>query len=102
LLYKYQDGREERLRLGSDLFCLLLDLAEGYQLMDSANDDVFTNLSIFTQRLAQEDERVVFAWNPSQPDDVFRISSRLSQGVQQMCFESLAVRTEELEESRNV
>ncbi len=58
--------REERLRLGSDLFCLLLDLAEGYQLMDSANDDVFTNLSIFTQRLAQEDERVVFAWNPSQ------------------------------------
>jgi len=102
LIYEYKDGREERLRLESDLFCLLLDLAEGYQLMDSANDDVFTNLSIFTQRLAQEDEKVVFAWNPSQPDDDFRISSQPSQGVQRMCFESLAAIQEGSKETQNV
>ncbi|MDA1054571.1 MAG: hypothetical protein O3C40_29420 [Planctomycetota bacterium] len=84
LRYAYRDGREEILRMGSDLFGLLLELAEGYQIMDAANDDVFTNLSIFTQRLAQEDEREVFAWNPSQPSDIFRVEVRMNEGVQQL------------------
>jgi len=88
LRFNYRDGRTEELRLGSDLFGLLLELAEGYQIMDSANDDIFTNLSIFTQRLAQEDEREVFAWNPSQPDEVFRLGIRMNEGVQQMIFEN--------------
>ena len=59
-----------------------------YQIMDAANDDIFTNLSIFTQRLAQEDEREAFAWNPSQPDEVFRLGIRMNDGVQQMYFEA--------------
>lgn len=88
LRYSYREDREEKLRLGSDLFGLLLELAEGYQIMDAANDDVFTNLSIFTQRLAQEDEREVFAWSPSQPDDVFRLGVRTNEGLQQMFFEN--------------
>jgi serine/threonine protein kinase len=87
LRYRYRGRREEELRLGSDLFGLLLELAEGYQIMDAANDDIFTNLSIFTQRLAQEDEREVFAWNPSLPEDVFRLGIRMIEGVQQMFFE---------------
>ena len=71
------------------MFGLLLELADGYQIMDAANDEIFTNLSIFTQRLAQEDEREVFAWNPSQPSDVFRLGVRMNDGVQQMYFETL-------------
>ncbi len=86
--YEYRDGRTEELRLGSDLFGLLIELADGYQIMDAANDDIFTNLSIFTQRLAQEDEREVFAWNPSQPEEVYRLGIRMNEGVQQMFFES--------------
>ncbi len=90
LRYSYRrDGRFEELRLSSDLFGLLLELADGYQIMDTANDEIFTNLSIFTQRLAQEDEREVFAWNPGQPAEVFRLALREADGVQQMQFEAL-------------
>lgn len=84
LIYLSHDGRTETLRMGSDLFSLLLDLADGYQLTDSSSDDVFANLSIFTQRLAQEDEREVFAWNPAHDSVVYHVAVRYSAGVQQL------------------
>ena len=64
LIYKYRDGAEEKLYLGADLFHLLLDLNDGYQLGDVATDDAFANLSIFVQRIVRENERRLFAWNP--------------------------------------
>lgn len=89
LRYRYQDPAipDETLQLGSDLFGLLLDLADGYQIMDAANDDIFTNLSIFTQRLAQEDERETYAWNPASPDSTFRLKTQMNNGVQQIVFD---------------
>ena len=63
LTYRYRDGRKERLRLGAELFHLLLELSEGYQLGDVSTDDTFAHLSIFVQRLVREDDRTVFAWN---------------------------------------
>ena len=103
LRYSYRaDDRYEGLRLSSDLFGLLLELADGYQIMDAANDEIFTNLSIFTQRLAQEDEREVFAWNPSQPTDVFRLGIRMNDGVQQMLFERCGKTVVAFEGNHNV
>ncbi|QDV68823.1 Serine/threonine-protein kinase PrkC [Rosistilla carotiformis] len=102
LRYRYRDDRDEELRLGSDLFGLLLELADGYQIMDAANDDIFTNLSIFTQRLAQEDEREVFAWNPSQPSDVLRMGVRMNEGVQQMFFEPVGAAVDAEKDLANV
>ncbi|WP_417381897.1 protein kinase domain-containing protein [Gimesia sp.] len=102
LRFDYRDGRTEELRLGSDLFGLLLELAEGYQIMDSANDDIFTNLSIFTQRLAQEDEREAFAWNPSQPGEVFRLGIRMQNGLQQMFFETTEITPVTCEKAEHV
>lgn len=64
LIYRYRDGREERLRLGAELFHLLLELGEGYQLGDASTDDTFAHLSIFVQRLVREDDRKVFALSP--------------------------------------
>ena len=64
LIYRYRDGREERLRLGAELFHLLLELSEGYQLGDVSTDDTFAHLSIFVQRLVREDDRKVFALSP--------------------------------------
>ena len=64
LVYRYRDGREERLRLGAELFHLLLDLSDGYQLGDVATDDTFAHLSIFVQRLVREDDRRIFALSP--------------------------------------
>jgi serine/threonine protein kinase len=75
LIYHYNNDLEECLRMGAELFHLLLELSEGYQLGDAASDDTFAHLSIFVQRLAQEDERILMAWNPMQDETSFRITS---------------------------
>jgi len=73
--------------MSSDLFSLLLDLADGYQLMDSSSDDVFANLAIFTQRLAQEDEYVVYAWNPAEESHIYRVATAMDNGIQMLQLE---------------
>jgi hypothetical protein len=75
LTYRYRDGKEERLLLGAELFHLLLELNEGYQLGDVSSDDTFANLSIFVQRLVQEDSRELFAWNPMADEAIYRIEA---------------------------
>lgn len=75
LIYRYRDGREERLRLGAELFHLLLELSDGYQLGDISTDDTFAHLSIFVQRLVREDESEMMGWNPMQDESVYRIST---------------------------
>ena len=77
LIYRYRDGREERLRLGSDLFHLLLELSDGYQLGDVAADDTFAHLSIFVQRLVREDHRRMLVWNPMGENTIFEVSTRI-------------------------
>ena len=66
LTYHYDDGHIETLNLNSELFNTLLELSEGFQLSDAFSADTFAHLSVFTQRLGQENERSLFAWNPSQ------------------------------------
>ena len=81
LIYRYLDGREERLRLGAELFHLLLELSDGYQLGDVATDDAFSHLSIFVQRLVQEDHRRMFAWTPMREDTIFEVSARIDNSA---------------------
>lgn len=78
LVYSH-DGREERLRLGADLFHRLLELGEGYQLGDVSTDDTFANLSIFLQRLLREDDRELMAWSPIRDDATFRIAAEFGE-----------------------
>lgn len=80
LIYRYRDGREERLSLGYDLFSLLLEMEEGYQLGDVATDDTFAQLAIFVQRLVREDERRMMAWNPMREDTIYELSADLDGG----------------------
>ena len=75
LVYRYRDGREERLRLGAELFHLLLELSDGYQLGDVSTDDTFAHLSIFAQRLVREDDRHIFALNPMQDESIYEVSA---------------------------
>ncbi len=77
LIYRYKNGEEEPLPLGADLFHLLLELSEGYQLGDVSSDDTFAHLSIFVQRLMKEDERRVYAWNPMDEDTIFYLSAKI-------------------------
>lgn len=84
LILRYQaiDGRTERLIISLELFALLMDLAEGVQILDAFSDDVFANLGVFTQRLAQEDERSLHAWNPAAADEIHAISIEHRAGIQ--------------------
>jgi hypothetical protein len=78
LIYTYRYGRgEERLRLGAELFHLLMELADGYQLGDVSTDDTFAHLSIFVQRLVREDERALLAWNPMQDEQIYKVESKI-------------------------
>ena len=93
LVYRYADGRgEERLRLGADLFHLLLELSEGYQLGDASTDDTFAHLSIFVQRLEREDDRRLLAWNPMREGAIHEIAaeSGIGDGPQRLVIRPLA------------
>ena len=80
LIYRYRGGRlKERLALGAELFHLLLELSDGYQLGDVSSDDTFALLSVFVQRLVREDESEMFAWNPMQDDVIFAVSARIQE-----------------------
>jgi hypothetical protein len=73
LKYRAGDDRFESLRISLELFALLMDLADGVQILDAFSDDVFANLGVFTQRLAQEDERSLIAWNPADESRIYKI-----------------------------
>ena len=92
LVYHYADGGEEPLRLGAELFHLLLELSEGYQLGDASTDDTFAHLSIFVHRLEREDDRRVLAWNPMREDAIHEITAESGSdgGPQRLVIRSLA------------
>ncbi len=83
LIYQYDDGREEKLAMGAELFHRLLRLGSGYQLGDISTDDTFARLSIFLQRLVQENDRELMAWNPIRDEAVHRLSIRMSDNQRQ-------------------
>lgn len=95
LIYQYRSGEEEKLRLGAELFHLLLELSDGYQLGDVSTDDTFAHLSIFVQRLIREDERELLAWNPMRDDRLYKISTQVtdhhSAARQRMVLSALAL-----------
>jgi len=76
LIYAPQRGGEDVLSMGYELFHTLLELADGHQLSELRSDDLFANLAIFTQRLAQEDEERLLAWNPKAGETVHEIGIR--------------------------
>jgi serine/threonine protein kinase len=73
LIHKDEFGHEESLKLSARLFSQLLELADGEQLLGAQTDDVFANLSVYTQRLGNGRDDKFFAWNPRTPNDVFQV-----------------------------
>ncbi len=89
LLYHYGDGRQEVLRLGLELFTLLLELKEGLQLNSVAQAGIFAHLEIFTQRLAFEANRELYGWHPVAAEQIFRLRVVEQAGQQQLIKEPL-------------
>ncbi len=73
LIYRYTNGAQEVLTMGLELFHLLLELRDGVQISGVAQEGVFANLEIFTQRLAREDARALHGWHPAEEDRVFQV-----------------------------
>jgi hypothetical protein len=62
-------------------------LAAGEQLSETRSDDLFANLQIFTQRLAQEDNRSMLAWSPKEDDKLHRLRLQMRDGKQALVLE---------------
>jgi len=82
LIYRYANGGQELLSLGLELFHLLLELKDGVQLSGVAQEGAFTNLEIFTQRLAHEDARALYGWHPTEEERIFRVQVVARDGRQ--------------------
>jgi hypothetical protein len=89
LIYRTTDGRDDILSMGYELFHTLLLLSSGEQLSALRSDDLFANLAIFTQRLAQEDEGHLLAWNPKSENTVYRLNIRHQDDRQVLACEPL-------------
>jgi hypothetical protein len=89
LTYRSEEQDAERLEIPFELFARLMDLNDGVQLSDVASDAIFANLSVFTERLARESERSVFAWNPLKENTVFEVSIKHPAGTQVLAFEGI-------------
>jgi serine/threonine protein kinase len=87
LIYRCVVRQEETLVMGYSLFHTLLSLAGGEQLNEERSDDLFANLQIFTQRIAQEDEAHLLCWHPKADESVFRIGVRRRDGRQVLACE---------------
>ncbi|MGJ5043079.1 NERD domain-containing protein kinase family protein [Bradyrhizobium sp. HKCCYLRH1062] len=74
LRFQPTHGGVEELVVPLELYALLMDLADGVQILDAFSDDVFANLGVFTSRLAQENERALNAWNPADGERIYRLS----------------------------
>lgn len=88
LVYRAVAGVNDELAMGYELFHTLLCLAEGEQLSALRSDDLFANLSIFTQRLAKEDEGHLLAWNPKADATVHRLNINRSTTRQVLVCET--------------
>jgi serine/threonine protein kinase len=86
--YRFNNGHNEQLIIGAELFNSLMELREGYQISDAQSDDIFANLSIFKQRLAQEDDTTLYAWNPTS-EGVIKLETRMIDGVQKLVAETV-------------
>jgi hypothetical protein len=77
------------LRINSELFHLLIELKEGFQLSDTLSDDTFAHLSVFTQRLVQENELSMLCWNPMDDKTVYEFVIQQENGSQKMILTPL-------------
>jgi serine/threonine protein kinase len=92
LSYQHDSGPEESLIIGTELFHVLLELKDGFQLADTLSDDIFAQLSIFTQRLARDDDRVLRAWNPMNEGVVYDLRIIFEDDVQKLVLKRLEAR----------
>jgi hypothetical protein len=89
LIYRYGNGNMEALLINLELFQRLMELKSGVQISGIAQEGVFANLKIFTQRLAREDARELYGWHPAEEEQVFRLWVELRDGRQTLLRETI-------------
>ena len=94
LSYTYDSGDSEYLEISANLFGVLMDISQGFQLSGAALDDTFANLSIFCERLAQEDQEYLLAWHPAEETSIYKIHQTVSNRKRVIKIESAAAQTD--------
>ncbi|MFZ1640006.1 MAG: hypothetical protein WAV07_00925 [Candidatus Contendobacter sp.] len=87
LVYRYGNGGAEILSINLELFQRLLELKDGVQISGIAQEGVFANPKIFTQRLARENAREPYGWHPAEEDRIFRLHVEFCEGQQTLIRE---------------
>lgn len=92
LVYRNSFGKEDVLAMGLELFDFLLEASEGAQVAaDIRSADIYARLSVFVQRLAEEDRRTMWAWNPIDGEAIYKIEADGESDIQ-----PIRVRKEEI------
>ena len=94
LSYTYDSGDIEYLEISANLFGVLMDISQGFQLSGAALDDTFANLSIFCERLAQEDQEYLLAWHPAEETSIYKIHQTTSNRKRVIKIESTLAETD--------
>ncbi len=89
LVYRYGNGGREVLIINLELFQRLMELKDGVQISGIAQEGVFANLKIFTQRLARENARELYGWHPAEEEQIFHLRVELREGRQTLIRERL-------------
>lgn len=89
LTYQYKNGGVETLEISLELFDALLDLKDGVQMSGISQEGLFSNLEVFTQRLARENARDLHGWHPDEEHKVFRIRVEPINGRQVLVREAI-------------
>ncbi len=74
LVYRLPEGGMVRLRLTADLFHVLLELEQGYQLSAATLEQTFAHLSLFIEQIVHAQNQVWYAWHPAQEERVYRLA----------------------------
>lgn len=89
LVYRYDNDSTEVLIVNLELFQRLMELKDGVQISGIAQEGVFANLKIFTQRLARENARELYGWHPAEEESIFRLFVEFREGRQILVRERL-------------
>ncbi|MGQ9896608.1 MAG: hypothetical protein ACUVR8_03465 [Acidobacteriota bacterium] len=74
LVYDLPGGSTVRLRLTADLFHVLMELEQGYQLSVATLEQTFAHLSLFIEQVVHAQNQAWYAWHPTQEGSVYRLA----------------------------
>ncbi len=84
LVLYYSNDINEKLLINYELYFYLLELESGTQLPSEITYDIFSNLSIFVDRITEEDSSEMISWTPLNEDNIYTIKMIMKDQIKQL------------------